>query len=164
MAFCGLPPGLVESQFLAELQMQRIAAGDGAEAGHARRRLLAHRAEAKRPSRMIFNRKSVLRCPTPWMVSYLKNLAVPTGLENLARVIVRAVDQPAGAMSWNSARSTTNLSKTRLVVSQVCDGACDPLDGDVKIDGALVSQSIRCFLHGVQHHYGPQLLAAVMDR
>ena len=35
---------------------------------------------------------------------------------------------------------------------------------DVEVDGALVAYSNDCFVQGVQHHHGSQLLAAVMDR
>ena len=38
-----------------------------------------------------------------------------------------------------------------------------PLAEDVKIDGALVAYSNDCFLQGVQHHHGSQLLAVVTD-
>ena len=38
------------------------------------------------------------------------------------------------------------------------------LVADVEIDGALVAYSNDCFLQGVQHHHGSQLLAPVMGR
>ena len=39
-----------------------------------------------------------------------------------------------------------------------------PLVGDVEIDDVVVAHSNDCFVQGVQHHHGSQLLAAVMDR
>ena len=39
-----------------------------------------------------------------------------------------------------------------------------PLVEDVEFDGALVAYSNDCFVQGVQHHHGSQLLAAMMDR
>ena len=39
-----------------------------------------------------------------------------------------------------------------------------PLVEDVEIDGALVACSNHCFVQGVQHHHGSQLLTAVMVR
>ena len=38
-----------------------------------------------------------------------------------------------------------------------------PLVEDVAIDGDLVVNSNNCFVQGVQHHHGSQLLAAMMD-
>ena len=39
-----------------------------------------------------------------------------------------------------------------------------PLVEDFEIEEALVAYSNDCFVQGVQHHHGSQLLAAVMDR
>ena len=45
--------------------------------------------------------------------------------------------------------------------SQVCKGARARLDED---NDARVAYSNDCFVLGVQHYHGSQLLAAVMDR
>ena len=92
------PPGLVESQFLDESHIQRIPAGDGVEVCQARSPMencesfpscatSGTSCRSQAPSTMRFYRKSVVWRPTPWMVSYLKNVAVPTGLVKLARGI-----------------------------------------------------------------------------
>ena len=99
------PPGLVGSHFLGDTQMQQVPAGDdGTEARHvvSRRsmrsaqiaRSLAPLPDAKRPSRVGYCQKSVIRCPTPQLVSCLKNATVSESLEELAREVAREHGHP----------------------------------------------------------------------
>ena len=58
--------------------------------------LLAPLPDATRPSRVSPCRRSVIRCPTPKVLSCLKNVAVSQSLEELAREFARVQGQPAG--------------------------------------------------------------------
>ena len=68
-----------------------------------------------------------------------------------------------GTKSCQDTRSTTQPPNRSWDAPQICEGAL-PLVEDVEIDGVLVAYSNDCFVEGVQHHHGSQLLAAVMDR
>ena len=66
--------------------------------------------------------------------------------------------------SCEDTRSVTESSNRSWEILQNCTEAMLPLVEDVEIDFALVAYSNDCIHHGLQHHHGSHLLAAVMDR
>ena len=92
---CEPPPGLAGSHYLIETQMQRIPAGDGAEAGHARSLM-----EVNEQCPNYSNSGPVIRCPTPKLVSCLKMATVSKSLEELAREVARV-----GQRVWRRKRA-----------------------------------------------------------
>ena len=68
LTWCGLPAGVVGSQFLDESQMQWSSAGSGTT--------LTPPPDAKRPSKVSPCQKSGIRCPTPKMASCLKSVTM----------------------------------------------------------------------------------------
>ena len=93
MTFCGLPPGLVESHFLDESQMQWSSADVDTEPCHARS---PTEVNEKCPDYSTSGQISMIWCPTPRVVSCLRNVMVSKSLEELARKEARAHRQPAG--------------------------------------------------------------------
>ena len=59
-------------------------------------RIRASPPNAKRPSRVSPCQKSVIQCPTPQVVSCLKNVTVSESLKELAREVARVQGPPAG--------------------------------------------------------------------
>ena len=120
------------------------------------------------------SQKSVLWCPTPQLVS----------LEELAREVARLQGQPAGKevdSETSEENGPLHVPKSARVVS----GRTTPpfahagrspdvssysekhafrLVGNVEVNDVRHAYSNGCFVQGVLHHHGSQLLAAVMHR
>ena len=119
------------------------------------------------------SQRSVLQCPTP----KTGVLFVSKSLEG--REVVRVQCQPAvkeenTETSDESGPPLVPMSarvmcgrrhhRLRMLVDHFDVSTCKVGFENVEIDAALAAYSNDCFVQGVHHHRGSQLLAAVMDR
>ena len=104
VTLCGLPLGLVESQFLNESQTQRSSAGIDTVSRHVRSFTEVHDqcpdflnsgATPSARRELSPSQKTASLCPTPKAVSCLKSVTMSKSLEELAREVARVQGQLA---------------------------------------------------------------------
>ena len=149
--------------------------------------------DAKRPSRVSPCQKTAVRCPTPAVAARLKSVTNSKSLQKQARVVSCARSRPAAVKEEDSETGDENgpspVPKSARVISGrrhhrlpilvdhlMCRyGELEELESLLKrrAVGALAARRshqtalgkfLKCFVLGVHHHHGSQLVAAVKDR